>query len=172
MNDEKILDLAKKLKALAEQGVGGEKENATAILKSLMEKHGITLDSITEDVKKRRWFIVKTTQLKLIKQVVGSVIGGDFSYYVKQNIKTDIAFNLTDAEFIEIEAKFGFYWKKYEEDLRLFYSAFIQTNGLYAKPSKDDDKSYTRKAITEEDLRILEMARGLKKHEFQKRLTD
>jgi len=38
----KILDKAKKLKALADRGIGGEKENATRMLCLYMEKHNIT----------------------------------------------------------------------------------------------------------------------------------
>jgi len=125
MSDQNIIDLAKKLKALAEQGVGGEKENASAMLQRLMDKHGITIDSISNDVKKRRWFTVKTTQLKFLRQVVSSVIGGDYSYFVHPNVKSEIAFELTDAEYIEVEAKFDFYWRKYKEDMEIFYSAFI-----------------------------------------------
>lgn len=37
----KILDKAKKLKALADRGIGGEKENATRMLGLYMEKHNI-----------------------------------------------------------------------------------------------------------------------------------
>lgn len=45
MNTEeriKILDKAKKLKALADRGVGGEKENAYRMLNAYMAKHNIT----------------------------------------------------------------------------------------------------------------------------------
>ena len=39
---KKILDKAKKLKELAERGVGGEKENAKAMLEKYMFKHKIS----------------------------------------------------------------------------------------------------------------------------------
>ena len=41
MNDN-ILLLAKKLKELADRGIGGEKQNAEKKLKMLMSKYGIT----------------------------------------------------------------------------------------------------------------------------------
>jgi len=36
--DNKGLELAKKVKALVNQGVGGEKENAETLLREIMEK--------------------------------------------------------------------------------------------------------------------------------------
>ena len=42
----KNIDLAKKLKALADRGVDGEKTNAEAMLNSLMKKHNITIEEI------------------------------------------------------------------------------------------------------------------------------
>ncbi len=42
----KILDKAKKLKALADRGVDGEMESAKAMLAKYMEKHNITIKEI------------------------------------------------------------------------------------------------------------------------------
>ncbi len=42
---DKIIELAKKLKALSERGEGGEKLNADRMLKDLMNKHDISLGS-------------------------------------------------------------------------------------------------------------------------------
>jgi len=42
----KILDKAKKLKELADRGVGGEMENAKDMLEKYMKKHNITMDEI------------------------------------------------------------------------------------------------------------------------------
>ena len=43
---KKILDKAKKLKELAERGVGGEKENAKSMLEKYMIKHEISDEEI------------------------------------------------------------------------------------------------------------------------------
>lgn len=45
-NRAKILDKAKKLKALADRGVDGEMESAKNMLTKYMEKHNITLKEI------------------------------------------------------------------------------------------------------------------------------
>jgi hypothetical protein len=44
---KKILDKAKKLKELADRGVGGEKDNAIRMLSAYMEKHNITDNELT-----------------------------------------------------------------------------------------------------------------------------
>ena len=37
------MDVIKKLKALSDRGINGEKENATKLLNKLMKKYGITI---------------------------------------------------------------------------------------------------------------------------------
>lgn len=51
-NDEKKMELLKKLKALAERGVGGEKEGAQKKMEQLMKKYGIEdIDLLEEKVE-------------------------------------------------------------------------------------------------------------------------
>ena len=45
--------LLKKIRALAERGVGGEADNAEEILRRLMEKYGVSEDELDEE--ERRW---------------------------------------------------------------------------------------------------------------------
>ena len=42
----KYIELAKKLKALADRGIGGEKINAEKMLNALMKKHKISIEDI------------------------------------------------------------------------------------------------------------------------------
>ncbi len=49
MNKEELI---KKIKALADRGVGGEKENAQKLLKELMQKYNINEEEISEDIIK------------------------------------------------------------------------------------------------------------------------
>src|SRR5205814_7450590 len=74
---ERVLNLAlaKKFKALAEQGVGGEKYNAQKKLASLMKRYNITENDIKEDVRSHVRFRVRKEQVKLFVQVSLSVTG-------------------------------------------------------------------------------------------------
>lgn len=40
------MDVIKKLKALSDRGINGEKENATKLLNKLMKKYGITEEEL------------------------------------------------------------------------------------------------------------------------------
>ena len=53
---EELLRCLERVKALAERGVGGEKENAEALLNRLMAKYGILEEDI-EDTAERDYFI-------------------------------------------------------------------------------------------------------------------
>ena len=53
-------ELLKKLKALSDRGVSGEKENATELLKKLMKKYGISEEEIQEDEVKEIYINLRT----------------------------------------------------------------------------------------------------------------
>ena len=52
---EELLKRLERVKALAERGVGGEKENAEALLKRLMAKYGISEDDIEDMANGAGW---------------------------------------------------------------------------------------------------------------------
>lgn len=68
---EELLQRLERVKALAERGVGGEKENAEALLNRLMAKYGISEEDI-EDTAERDYFIRYHNfwERKLIVQVL------------------------------------------------------------------------------------------------------
>ena len=54
--DQKKIDLLKKLKTLAEQGIGGEKETAQKKLEQLMQKYNVEEQELSDDVVERYEF--------------------------------------------------------------------------------------------------------------------
>lgn len=69
--------LLKKIRALAERGVGGEAENAEEILRRLMEKYGVSEDELDEEERRRHDFEYHgKEQETLLRQVVYKVTGG------------------------------------------------------------------------------------------------
>lgn len=95
--------LLKKIKALAERGVGGEQENAEAILSRLMEKYGVSEDELDEETRKRHDFEYHgKEQEKILRQVVYKVTGG-YAYGLRYNesgrkVKTRLGADCTPAE--------------------------------------------------------------------------
>jgi hypothetical protein len=173
-SNNRAIDLAKKIKALAEQGIGGEKENAAEQLKRLLKKYNLTMEDIEGEKTHERWFAYKSVdQRKFISQVIASVIGGKRPRYSIKSLK-EIGTDLTDAEFIEISEKIPFYWNHYQSELKTFYSAFIQVNKLYAKPDESDtDKE--EKELSDEELeenkKLFQMMRGLNAKSLTKKLN-
>lgn len=127
--DESILKLAKKLKALADRGVGGEKSNAEIMLLKLLEKHNISENELSQNLVSQHYFNVRLDQSFLFHQVAYMVLGHT-SYWKTKRKPTRIGLDCTSYQFIEITACFNFYWKEYEKDLKVFRSAFIQKNEI------------------------------------------
>lgn len=69
-------ELLKKIKALADRGVDGERENAQAILYRLMEQYGISEAEIEEDRRETAWFSYsQETERRLLNQIIYMVTG-------------------------------------------------------------------------------------------------
>jgi len=69
-------ELLKKLKALAERGESGERENAAAQLEKLLKKYGISEEELERDAEKRCFFkYSQETERRLLMQIVYSVTG-------------------------------------------------------------------------------------------------
>lgn len=177
--DNKILTLAKKLKALADNGFDGERDNAMIMLKKIMEKHSITMDMIEDDFKKEHTFHIYFSDYKFFTQILANVLGSAQLYYSKSEAigrknKRRYYVRCTPAEAVEIQAKFDFYIVAWKKDLDTFYSAFIQKNKLYKKPS-DDDKTDSKELTPEEREEIYKMSKmmeGLEQHKFFKQIEN
>lgn len=176
-NSNKPIELAKKLKALADRGIDGEKQNAISMLHTLMKKHKITMEMITGDEKKDYQFIIPKGSDRFFRQISSSVLGkthGTVEYTYHPRNKHRMGITCTPAEAIEIEGKFKFYWKAYNDEVDIFYNAFIQKNKLYVKPSQDDDAEQ-KELTTEEKARLykmMNMMQGMDRHHYMRQLEN
>lgn len=69
--------LLKKVRALAEHGVGGEAENAEKLLARMMKKYGISEEELDEETRVRHDFTYHGgEEKKILRQVVYKVTGG------------------------------------------------------------------------------------------------
>lgn len=128
--------LLKKIRALAERGVGGEADNAEEILRRLMEKYGVSEDELDEEERRRHDFEYHgKEQEKLLRQVVYKVTGG-YAYNLVyrasgRKVKTRLGADCTAAEKVEIEFLFDFYTRLWERERDAFLSAFIQKHRIF-----------------------------------------
>lgn len=162
-------ELLKKIKALADSGVGGEKENAQRTLEQLMKKYNISEEELCEETIKE--FEIKIPKVfkahELAIQTFYSVVGCRnenkfFSGYKEGNKRFVFC---TSAEFIEFEAKYKFYLHYLKKESERFYGAFVQANMIFP-PKNLQRESEKQETITDEDMKILKMATGLEKHDY------
>lgn len=171
---EKTKQLIKKLQALAERGVGGEKETAERKLQQLLEKNGIySLDELEED--KAEYFLFGYNgkhEIKLLKQCMYKVLGAKEKkeYYKTRGKRQKIGIYCTMAQKIEIELEFEFYRNVFYEELPSFTAAFIQAQGIFPP-----DAPRSRKSIyeySEEERRELQIAAGIRKRTRAKMIEE
>lgn len=166
---EKIIELAKKLHALAIRGVGGEKENAVRLLERLLKEHKLTEADIVGEEINYHPFKVKKEDFRLFCQVARSVIlNADIYSSRKSRLLTYL--ECTAAEAIEIEAKFQFFKHHYEQEVDVFYRAFVQTNNIFHPDAAGRDYDDLSEEERAELKRIARMGTGIKTGHFNKQL--
>lgn len=164
----KILNLAKKVKALADQGVGGEKENAAAILLALCNQHGIRPEDLEDEAVTTRVFSTTPDTEKIILQCIASTTVAEISGWVDKRKPRDRFVKVTDAEYLEIQAKIEFYVPIWLKELRTFRSAFIQVNDLGAKGTGNEPPAEPMEP--EELAELLRKMKAMDKNTLAKRL--
>ena len=171
------IELAKKLKALADKGIGGEKTTAEKMLATLLKKHKITIEQIDSEATQDYYFKLKNSEQRLLYQIIKHVhyklnFYGEFPKDIikKHGLKGNYMVTCTASQYIEIEAKHSFYKNLYEEEVSVFYSAFIRANGLLVdNPESKDDEEMSFEDY-EKWKRVNDMAKNIKVGEFRKQI--
>lgn len=133
---EPIADRLRKLKALAEQGVGGEADNAKAALLKTLAKHGLSLEDIA-DAQLRRYdfaFKGKDEQMILV-QVMSKVLNQDRDlplYRVRNRAK--LLADLSPEQYIDVREMFDWYRAEWRDERKRMQTAFVLRHGIH--PSK------------------------------------
>lgn len=151
--DEKTIQRIKKLQALAEQGVGGEKTTAQKKLAKLLKDNGInSLDELQKEEYEYTIFSYNGKhEIKLLRQCMYKVMGAksDRTAYKPYGRR----------QKIEIELEFEFYRNVFYEELSTFMDAFIQAQKIFPEdaPVGDYDE------FNERDMKIAFMATGIER---------
>lgn len=160
---EEIKKKLLKILALAQRGVGGEKTNAEAILEREMNRHGLTIDDLVESVeRKTRWFSYRSKVEKdLLFQCVFKVTNASksISYSVNRRKRTQIGFDLTEIEFIELDMMYNHFRALYKKELKSLFIAFVNRHELYPETG-----TCSGSKLTEEEMkRIVSLMASLRK---------
>ena len=151
--DEKTIQRIKKLQALAERGVGGEKTTAQKKLAKLLKDNGInSLDELQkEEYEYTIFYYNGKHEIKLLRQCMYKVMGAksDRTAYKPYGRR----------QKIEIELEFEFYRNVFYEELSTFMDAFIQAQKIFPEdaPVGDYDE------FNERDMKIAFMATGIER---------
>ena len=133
--DEKTIQRIKKLQALAERGVGGEKTTAQKKLAKLLKDNGInSLDELQKEEYEYTIFSYNGKhEIKLLRQCMYKVMGAksDRTAYKPYGRRQKIGIYCTKAQKIEIELEFEFYRNVFYEELSTFMDAFIQAQKIF-----------------------------------------
>jgi hypothetical protein len=164
----KILELAKKLHALAERGENHERENAADKLQRLMDKYNISFDDIDSDKLQEFELLYPGIDKKFVVQIIANVCGKKVPLWSDGTKRKAFLIECSHTDFLLIQAKIEFFWKVYQEELGIFYRAFLQANDLTVKSSNDRD--LTPEEIAELKL-VLAMMSGMRQHKMERFLT-
>lgn len=168
-------ELLRKIKGLAERGVGGEKESAQKILERLMEKYGVTETDIETEQVETAWFRYHDEfERRILNQIIYMVTGkmsfGCVGRYTNRSRKNR-GIDCTAAERLEIEANYKFFLAAAKEELEIFLSAFVSTNGLYPSKEKNTLPESDEELTPEEKALYLKaglMAAGMERRTLRK----
>lgn len=168
MTDE-LLSKIKKIKALVDIGVDGEKQSAEELLTKLLDKYNIYEEDLLEDiVKEYEFYCYGQFGIKLFSQIVYSVNPNIklFRYtYKRSDCKTRLV-RCTQAEFIEISEMYDFYRHHLDKGLEMYFNAFIQAEKIFPDGEKYPETiSKEPYRLTEEDMKMLQIVSSLEKHD-------
>lgn len=171
----KHIELAKKLKVLADRGTGGEKVNAEKLLNKLLKKHGLTIEDIEAEKVQPYYFKASGIYAKLLHQIIARVNYNLKTYDVHLKYRKILPGNIftecTTAEYLEIEEMFRVFKKLYKSENDIFYMAFLTANDLLAIPPKEKTTDDLTPKEIEEWTRAQQMASKIKTETIRKKLN-
>ncbi len=130
----------KKIKALALNGIDGEKENAAALLEQLTKKYGIAIGDLDEE--KVEAFKIKVRgneEMRLLTQIVYKVTNETGNTYrlryeeSKRLCKSYLSVHCTAAEKAEIDVLFAFFKRIWAKDKERLFEAFIHKHRIFGE---------------------------------------
>lgn len=159
-------ELLKKIKALSEHGIGGEKDNAEKLLSKLLAKYNISEVEIVSDTVNKYEIKYRNSEKQLLEQVAYSVLGENLNTYKYKYLRKKALFvECTLFQSIEIKSKYEHYSRAYRKQLDIFHHAFIIKNNIYPENQKSQAKK-----LSPEEKAALEMSLSIEKNEYRKQI--
>lgn len=175
-NDKLRARLAKLL-ALAQRGVGGEKDNAQRMLEKLLAKHGMTLADLLDDGEKKADLRIPfkgVEDRKLVFQVIAAVLDTHKPKVYRYKGDRAVLVEVTPAQRADILVRLDAYRKPLAAAINkakaTALAAFIQVNRVF--PASDDPESGEPDELAADELAALLAAmRGMQPTPVHQQLT-
>lgn len=168
MEENKYLELAKKLKRLAEESsFKSERENAQRALDELMKKRGITKSELEQIEKDWHSFSFRMDEKELFIQTILSVVGANIRNIIK---KTTADLEITKAEAVEIDIKFDVFRRLYKDERELFFATFCTKHRLHDMDAETEGEVEMTPERLQKIQRMRQMAMGMRDAEYVKQI--
>jgi len=178
MDEAKAYRSIRKLRELAERGVGGEKENAKRLLTAICQKYNINPDEVGRKahgvLRPRKILIRDDNEMGIFVQVIARFSGhfdraSGLRYGDRKGasvFKHVVLTELDDLEWAEVSEAWRFFRKLFDEEKKTLANAIIVRHNLYNQnPEKKNRPEETDEEI-EERRRAARMAHGLSDKNF------
>jgi len=119
--------------------------------------------------KKSTYFKVNQKQQEIFWQIVSSVIGKHTSYVDKKKLGYFLL-NITASEAVEIQMKYDFFWRLYQQEFDIWREAFIAKNDIYHPNGNKIETDDLSPNEMERIKRIAEMTQSIKRGVLRKQL--
>ena len=152
-----------KIKALADSGIPGERENAAHLLESLLKKYGLTeADLSTEETDDILLAYETEFEKTLCTQIVGFVTGSSKIPYAKlrKGKKKYLVIEATPVQAAEINTLWDHYLSAYRTSAHDHLLAFIHAHKIFPESSRVSRADLTKQEL-EDMLRAMKMADGI-----------
>ena len=147
MNRNKIIELAKKIKALAEKGKGGERNAAKEKLERICQKYNISESELSTSEETKNYYIVinDSNERELLINVCCMILDvPGFKWKEKNNC---ICINITQPEYENINSAFEYYRDMYNDYKRYLMQGIISRNVIGYIPKH---QTYTQENIQQD----------------------
>ena len=147
MNRNKIIELAKKIKALAEKGKGGERNAAKEKLERICQKYNISESELSTSEETKNYYIVinDSNERELLINVCCMILDvPGFKWKEKNNC---ICINITQPEYENINNAFEYYRDMYNDYKRYLMQGIISRNVIGYIPKH---QTYTQENIQQD----------------------
>lgn len=174
---ESVRDTILKIKAIADRGIGGEKQAALQALRHWTEKYGLTEEDLFEETRAEYKFSFPRDpyEREIFKQCMFKALDSHHISYRISRTKSFVYFDLTRVEYADFIELYEWYIRAFrrraKEHMQIFTEAFIQRNDLFpSSPNSEPKKPLTREEW-ERCMKVSFVSASLEKDSHLKALT-